>query len=254
MTDHGDRVSLSFEAPLIGWNLTFPPADAWMAYWYLLGLLVLARLILLWRPIWKLKVRFFPHIKTMVSLVWDLKKTMNLEGFYTLILRELFTLLSPMIVGLLFRIFVGRPELSGWDSSQMIVFLVGMGLWCFVDISRIMRTRNGLKAILESRYTNPKLINRGLSALGWTRKTLETLSGNPVDVDEEVARGNLLSRLSAKMGRLGKNAATMAKDGMDHAVNDVIKGSMKKAWRFFVVDLVMSLWPIVLMLALVRLG
>jgi hypothetical protein len=244
-----------FEIPAGEFTFTFPPADAWMAYIYVVVILVFLRLILLTGPYDALIRKYAPHAGGLLRQMFRLRKITGLRGLYALGIRELFTLVMPPLFTLGFRLTLGHPGRVEWNTISEVIFGAFVIVWVILDVLRILKTRRSINALVDSRWSRPKAMKRVMSTFGWSLETLsslanmggEELSSEVVDPVESGWAASAAKKSWMLLKRTTKKSAIAAKDAIDSKVQKTFKSNTKMQWRLLFADMMLSFVPLSLL-------
>jgi len=243
------------EIPAGEFTFTFPPADAWMAYIYVIVVLILVRLVLLAGPYDSLIRKYAPHAGGLLRQLFRLRKITGLHGLYALGIRELATLVTPTLFAVGFRLSLGHPGRVEWNTISEIIFGAFVVVWVILDTLRILKTRRSIHALVESKWSRPKAMKRVMSTFGWSLETLsslanlggEELSSEVTDPVESGWASNIAKKSWKFVKSITKESAIAAKGAIDSKVQETFKEKTKMQWRLLFADLMLSLIPLSLL-------
>ncbi len=272
------RMDVLWETPFGVFELTFPPADLWMGYLLLSGLIVVIRVLGLIGPFDQLLRTFGGKTLNWIGRVKRIKKTTELKGVYRLLIREIMILFLPIMLPLGIRISLGHPGRLSWSMLSSMLFGIFGTIWIFYECYRIKRTRNVVLTIAkDKRYKSWRTgatldtFRMASGALGELSKLQEdpnTKSEQQVgeegpntkseqQVDEEENTGVLQHSLNAastgwefgkKAAKFGKNklgsAAKSGKNKLDTNLQDKFDKMRKIRWDSLIFDTVYSTLPL----------
>ena len=253
-------------------SFSVPPADAWAFYLYIVIVGFIIRYILVMRPTIELIRRYNPEIRSIIRALLSIKNAFGLKGIESFLAREIGTLLLPGLAALTIRIVLGNPTDVDWTDMRMYLMLGFAGLWIVAEIYRSMSTRKKVKQLIEMNLP-PSFVKNGLGALRWTRSAIGVVATmditdepeeNAVDVVKNHAKSLFKNPLklnpfhTAKaavktVGAAARDIASMAVDKVDAQAQKIVDQQIKFDTQAFVVDMVMSIFPLVVIYALVPL-
>lgn len=251
-------------------SLSVPPSDAWAFYLYIVIVGFIIRYFLVMRPTIELIRRYNPEIRSIIRALLSIKNAFGLKGIESFLAREIGTLLLPGLAALTIRIVLGNPTDVDWTDMRMYLMIGFAGLWIVAEIYRSMSTRKKVKQLIEMNLP-PSVVKNGLGALRWTRSALgvvatmditEEPEENAVDVVKNHAKSLFKNPLklnpfhTAKaavktVGAAARDIASLAVDKVDSQAQKIVDQQIKFDLQAFVVDMVMSIFPLVVIYALV---
>ena len=251
-------------------SFSAPPADAWAFYLYIVIVGFIIRYFLVMRPTIELIRRYNPEIRSIIRALLSIKNAFGLKGIESFLAREVGTLLLPGLAALTIRILLGNPTNVDWTDMRMYLMAGFAVLWIVAEIYRSMSTRRKVKQLIDMNLP-PSVVKNGLGALRWTRSALgavammditEEPEENAVDVVKNHAKSLFKNPLklnpfhTAKaavktVGAAARDIASLAVDKVDSQAQKIVDQQIKFDLQGFVVDMVMSIFPLVVIYALV---
>ena len=251
-------------------SFSVPPSDAWAFYLYIVIVGFIIRYFLVMRPTIELIRRYNPEIRSIIRAILSIKNAFGLKGIESFLAREVGTLLLPGLAALIIRILLGNPTDVDWTDMRMYLMAGFAGLWIVAEIYRSMSTRKKVKQLIDMNLP-PSVVKNGLGALRWTRSALgvvatmditEEPEENAVDVVKNHAKSLFKNPLklnpfhTAKaavktVGAAARDIASLAVDKVDSQAQKIVDQQIKFDLQAFVVDMVMSIFPLVVIYALV---
>ena len=253
-------------------SFSVPPADVWAFYLYIVIVGFIVRYFLVMRPTIELIRRYNPEIRSIIRALLSIKNVFGLKGIESFLAREIGTLLLPGLAALAIRIVLGNPIDVDWTDMRLYLMLGFAGLWIIAEFYRSMSTRKKVKQLIDMNLP-PSVVKNGLGALRWTRSALgvvatmditEEPEENAVDVFKNHAKSLLKNPLklnpfhTAKaavktVGAAARDIASLAVDKVDAQAQRIVDQQIKFDLQAFIVDMVMSIFPLIVIYALVPL-
>ena len=260
------------EWSLGAFSFSVPPADAWAFYLYIVIVGFIIRYFLVMRPTIELIRRYNPEIRSIIRALLSIKNAFGLKGIESFLAREVGTLLLPGLAALTIRILLGNPTDVDWTDMRMYLMASFAGLWIIAEIYRSFSTRKKVKQLINMNLP-PSVVKNGLGALRWTRSALgavatmditEEPEENAVDVVKNHAKSLFKNPLklnpfhTAKaavktVGAAARDIASLAVDKVDAQAQRIVDQQIKFDLQAFVVDMVMSIFPLIVIYSLVPL-
>ena len=248
-------------------SFSVPPADAWAFYLYMVIVGFVIRYFLVMRPTLSLIQKYNPEVRNIIRAIFSIKNVFGLKGIESFLVRESLTLILPGLAALVIRLSLGSPEGVEWNDTRMYLMGGFAFLWIIAEFYRSMSTR---RKVLEIHQLNipPSVVKNGLGALRWTRSALGSVATmniaeeeNAVEVVKNHARSLFSNPLklnpfhTAKaavktVGAAARDLASMAADKVDAQAQRIVDEQIKFDWGAFVVDMTMSLFPLIVIYGL----
>ena len=251
-------------------SFSVPPVDAWAFYLYMVIVGFVIRYFLVMRPTLSLIKKYNPEVRNIIRAILSIKNVFGLKGIESFLIRESFTLILPGLAALSVRLFLGNPQGVGWNDNRLYMMGAFAILWFIAEFYRSMSTR---RKILEIHELNipPSVVKNGLGALRWTRSALGSVATMNVAEEEnavEVVKNHAKSLFSNPLklnpfhtakaavktvGAAARDLASIAVEKVDAQAQRIVDDQTKFDWGAFIVDMTMSLFPLIVIYGLVPL-
>jgi len=250
--------------------LSFPPSDLWMAYLYFLALHFILRCLMLWGPYESLLTKYGKEGKTLWKQLWRIVKATGLKGVYGLIIGEILLLISPSILALTTRSFIG-PPVSPWPTSQnmLIIYLALFLCWSIFEIRDIIKTRRSVNSVLYSSnifynaLKHPGMVTSMMKTFGWGREKLDELSqmeilNSPTDnetesddvgVAKKIKNTLKLAPQAMAVRKVTKETAKIAATKIDEKAQKEFNSMLESihSWKRVGKGLVLNMMPLIIL-------
>ena len=264
---------------------SIPPGSPYDAYLLMLIIPFLLRFVLLLPPILDLIGTYAPagkRVKT-VRWFWGMIRKLPIRGFWFLVGNEILALFLPLFIALYARLIFNPVGWPGWDVMPywgLPTLLVVGGIWLAGDAWRVLRTRERVVSLAGQNLQLAKFTVAGLvtgrSFLDRLRRVEISKPAESVEPEHgDLPEGDIgaaISRLGKKIlgakdavgssaGRGVAEVADSALEGVrlladravgkiDEKIDKTVARQTRAALVALIRDVLMSLGPIVVLVAL----
>ncbi|DAC64070.1 TPA: hypothetical protein HA324_02110 [Candidatus Thalassarchaeaceae archaeon] len=274
-----DGVSVSIMSDAIYFP-SLPPESPWEAYLLLLIIPFLLRLILIAPPLIDLVNTYAPPGDRTQHVKWFLGrlKKLPVDGFWKIVMNEILSFILPALIALTARLVInGDIGWKSWEETPdfgiFLLILAGI-IWLVVDFGKVTRSRKNIQTIAKYNLTTAKAIVEG-AVIG--REFLKTVDEftiprpwrEVIDISEDTdgvhkpektnPLQDIITNLLDKGVDMLEEVLIKAKDpasGMiekiDTEIRERITKQVQASSRSLMRDIVFSIAPIVVLVALQR--
>jgi hypothetical protein len=274
-----DGVSVSIMSDAIYFP-SLPPESPWEAYLLLLIIPFLLRLILIAPPLIDLVNTYAPPGDRTQHVKWFLGrlKKLPVDGFWKIVMNEILSFILPALIALTARLVInGDIGWKSWEETPdfgiFLLILAGI-IWLVVDFGKVTRSRKNIQTIAKYNLTTAKAIVEG-AVIG--REFLKTVDEftiprpwrEVIDISEDTdgvhkpektnPLQDIITSLLDKGVDMLEEVLIKAKDpasGMiekiDTEIRERITKQVQASSRSLMRDIVFSIAPIVVLVALQR--
>ncbi|MDG1554546.1 MAG: hypothetical protein P8Q96_06535 [Candidatus Thalassarchaeaceae archaeon] len=274
-----DGVSVSIMSDAIYFP-SLPPESPWEAYLLLLIIPFLLRLILIAPPLIDLVNTYAPPGDRTQHVKWFLGrlKKLPVDGFWKIVMNEILSFILPALIALTARFVInGDIGWKSWEETPdfgiFLLILAGI-IWLVVDFGKVTRSRKNIQTIAKYNLTTAKAIVEG-AVIG--REFLKTVDEftiprpwrEVIDISEDTdgvhkpektnPLQDIITNLLDKGVDMLEEVLIKAKDpasGMiekiDTEIRERITKQVQASSRSLMRDIVFSIAPIVVLVALQR--
>ena len=259
---------------------SLPPESPWEAYLLLLIIPFLLRLILIAPPLIDLVNTYAPPGDRTQHVKWFLGrlKKLPVDGFWKIVMNEILSFILPALIALTARLVInGDIGWKSWEETPdfgiFLLILAGI-IWLVVDFGKVTRSRKNIQTIAKYNLTTAKAIVEG-AVIG--REFLKTVDEftiprpwrEVIDISEDTdgvhkpektnPLQDIITSLLDKSVDMLEEVLIKAKDpasGMiekiDTEIRERITKQVQASSRSLMRDIVFSIAPIVVLVALQR--
>jgi hypothetical protein len=259
---------------------SLPPESPWEAYLLLLIIPFLLRLILIAPPLIDLVNTYAPPGDRTQHVKWFLGrlKKLPVDGFWKIVMNEILSFILPALIALTARLVInGDIGWKSWEETPdfgiFLLILAGI-IWLVVDFGKVTRSRKNIQTIAKYNLTTAKAIVEG-AVIG--REFLKTVDEftiprpwrEVIDISEDTdgvhkpektnPLQDIITNLLDKGVDMLEEVLIKAKDpasGMiekiDTEIRERITKQVQASSRSLMRDIVFSIAPIVVLVALQR--
>ncbi|MDB3871269.1 hypothetical protein OAV45_00525 [Candidatus Poseidoniales archaeon] len=259
---------------------SLPPESPWEAYLLLLIIPFLLRLILIAPPLIDLVNTYAPPGDRTQHVKWFLGrlKKLPVDGFWKIVMNEILSFILPALIALTARLVInGDIGWKSWEETPdfgiFLLILAGI-IWLVVDFGKVTRSRKNIQTIAKYNLTTAKAIVEG-AVIG--REFLKTVDEftiprpwrEVIDISEDTdgvhkpektnPLQDIITSLLDKGVDMLEEVLIKAKDpasGMiekiDTEIRERITKQVQASSRSLMRDIVFSIAPIVVLVALQR--
>jgi hypothetical protein len=259
---------------------SLPPESPWEAYLLLLIIPFLLRLILIAPPLIDLVNTYAPPGDRTQHVKWFLGrlKKLPVDGFWKIVMNEILSFILPALIALTARLVInGDIGWKSWEETPdfgiFLLILAGI-IWLVVDFGKVTRSRRNIQTIAKYNLTTAKAIVEG-AVIG--REFLKTVDEftiprpwrEVIDISEDTdgvhkpektnPLQDIITSLLDKGVDMLEEVLIKAKDpasGMiekiDTEIRERITKQVQASSRSLMRDIVFSIAPIVVLVALQR--
>ena len=259
---------------------SLPPESPWEAYLLLLIIPFLLRLILIAPPLIDLVNTYAPPGDRTQHVKWFLGrlKKLPVDGFWKIVMNEILSFILPALIALTARLVInGDIGWKSWEETPdfgiFLLILAGI-IWLVVDFGKVTRSRKNIQTIAKYNLTTAKAIVEG-AVIG--REFLKTVDEftiprpwrEVIDISENTdgvhkpektnPLQDIITSLLDKGVDMLEEVLIKAKDpasGMiekiDTEIRERITKQVQASSRSLMRDIVFSIAPIVVLVALQR--
>ena len=259
---------------------SLPPESPWEAYLLLLIIPFLLRLILIAPPLIDLVNTYAPPGDRTQHVKWFLGrlKKLPVDGFWKIVMNEILSFILPALIALTARLVInGDIGWKSWEETPdfgiFLLILAGI-IWLVVDFGKVTRSRKNIQTIAKYNLTTAKAIVEG-SVIG--REFLKTVDEftiprpwrEVIDISEGTdgvhkpektnPLQDIITNLLDKGVDMLEEVLIKAKDpasGMiekiDTEIRERITKQVQASSRSLMRDIIFSIAPIVVLVALQR--
>ncbi len=274
-----DGVSVSIMSDAIYFP-SLPPESPWEAYLLLLIIPFLLRLILIAPPLIDLVNTYAPPGDRTQHVKWFLGrlKKLPVDGFWKIVMNEILSFILPALIALTARLLInGDIGWKSWEETPdfgiFLLILAGI-IWLVVDFGKVTRSRKNIQTIAKYNLTTAKAIVEG-AVIG--REFLKTVDEftiprpwrEVIDISEDTDGihkpektnplqdiiTNLLDRGVDMLEEVlikAKDPASGMIEKIDTEIRERITKQVQASSRSLMRDIVFSIAPIVVLVALQR--
>ena len=274
-----DGVSVSIMSDAIYFP-SLPPESPWEAYLLLLIIPFLLRLILIAPPLIDLVNTYAPPGDRTQHVKWFLGrlKKLPVDGFWKIVMNEILSFILPALIALTARLVInGDIGWKSWEETPdfgiFLLILAGI-IWLVVDFGKVTRSRKNIQTIAKYNLTTAKAIVEG-AVIG--REFLKTVDEftiprpwrEVIDISEDTDGvhkpektnplqdiiTNLLDRGVDMLEEVlikAKDPASGMIEKIDTEIRERITKQVQASSRSLMRDIVFSIAPIVVLVALQR--
>ena len=274
-----DGVSVSIMSDAIYFP-SLPPESPWEAYLLLLIIPFLLRLILIAPPLIDLVNTYAPPGDRTQHVKWFLGrlKKLPVDGFWKIVMNEILSFILPALIALSARLVInGDIGWKSWEETPdfgiFLLILAGI-IWLVVDFGKVTRSRKNIQTIAKYNLTTAKAIVEG-AVIG--REFLKTVDEftiprpwrEVIDISDDTdgvhkpektnPLQDIITSLLDKGVDMLEEVLIKAKDpasGMiekiDTEIRERITKQVQASSRSLMRDIVFSIAPIVVLVALQR--
>lgn len=259
---------------------SLPPESPWEAYLLLLIIPFLLRLILIAPPLIDLVNTYAPPGDRTQHVKWFLGrlKKLPVDGFWKIVMNEILSFILPALIALTARLVInGDIGWKSWEETPdfgiFLLILAGI-IWLVVDFGKVTRSRKNIQTIAKYNLTTAKAIVEG-AVIG--REFLKTVDEftiprpwrEVIDISEDTdgvhkpektnPLQDIITNLLDKGVDMLEEVLIKAKDpasGMiekiDTEIRERITKQVQASSRSLMRDIIFSIAPIVVLVALQR--
>ena len=259
---------------------SLPPESPWEAYLLLLIIPFLLRLSLIAPPLIDLVNTYAPPGDRTQHVKWFLGrlKKLPVDGFWKIVMNEILSFILPALIALTARLVInGDIGWKSWEETPdfgiFLLILAGI-IWLVVDFGKVTRSRKNIQTIAKYNLTTAKAIVEG-AVIG--REFLKTVDEftiprpwrEVIDISEDTdgvhkpektnPLQDIITSLLDKGVDMLEEVLIKAKDpasGMiekiDTEIRERITKQVQASSRSLMRDIVFSIAPIVVLVALQR--
>ncbi len=274
-----DGVSVSIMSDAVYFP-SLPPESPWEAYLLLLIIPFLLRLILIAPPLIDLVNTYAPPGDRTQHVKWFLGrlKKLPVDGFWKIVMNEILSFILPALIALTARLVInGDIGWKSWEETPdfgiFLLILAGI-IWLVVDFGKVTRSRKNIQTIAKYNLTTAKAIVEG-AVIG--REFLKTVDEftiprpwrEVIDISEDTDGihkpektnplqdiiTNLLDRGVDMLEEVlikAKDPASGMIEKIDTEIRERITKQVQASSRSLMRDIVFSIAPIVVLVALQR--
>ena len=274
-----DGVSVSIMSDAIYFP-SLPPESPWEAYLLLLIIPFLLRLILIAPPLIDLVNTYAPPGDRTQHVKWFLGrlKKLPVDGFWKIVMNEILSFILPALIALTARLVInGDIGWKSWEETPdfgiFLLILAGI-IWLVVDFGKVTRSGKNIQTIAKYNLTTAKAIVEG-AVIG--REFLKTVDEftiprpwrEVIDISEDTdgvhkpektnPLQDIITNLLDKGVDMLEEVLIKAKDpasGMiekiDTEIRERITKQVQASSRSLMRDIIFSIAPIVVLVALQR--
>jgi hypothetical protein len=259
---------------------SLPPESPWEAYLLLLIIPFLLRLILIAPPLIDLVNTYAPPGDRTQHVKWFLGrlKKLPVDGFWKIVMNEILSFILPALIALTARLVInGDIGWKSWEETPdfgiFLLILAGI-IWLVVDFGKVTRSRKNIQTIAKYNLTTAKAIVEG-AVIG--REFLKTVDEftiprpwrEVIDISEDTdgvhkpGKTNPLQDIITSLLDKGvdmleevlikaKDPASGMIEKIDTEIRERITKQVQASSRSLMRDIVFSIAPIVVLVALQR--
>ena len=257
----------------------YPPDGPWELY---VGILIwvpaILRILLLWRPVYRVVYAFSPTNVENLSFrkLFKWWKELPIKGVGVFLINEFAILMTVPTVAFAFRLFSDPVGWTTWGETQqfgLIFILISFTIWIIIDLFFIMKSRGILIMLankdIEKMALYADLIMKGRNALNWVAKPYLDEKGG-VD-PKKVEKTSMLQKVkkSGKIigsslfglkvtlgvkgalwgaGKISDKVREKIDQKLQHEFDKITKRGPKAIIKSFSINIIMGLGPILVLL------